>query len=345
VSRSSRFFSLVDFHFSCPALRFESFLCLSAGTVGFAVPTLLGDDTKPSKSVYAKGRQRAEQLFEEIEEWKEDGDFRSVGFDPVGPFFRWQLQAKKLEKTLNAEPGSSDGETNLGALSAAVAELIKLGDEYAENEGNVTKRTRKASAYIEDVLDSLTDEPDGEPSRLMASDGMAEEDEPNPFEEEGSAPSKTRKKAGPKSRKPQVDESDEENPAKYTTDRKSRRNSGGLIPLLGSLTEQDDGEVSHDESSVITYDQFKQVKMGMTKEEVFEVLGKGVKVSMPIVDALVGMRLEAYLWENEDEFGGCEITFADGKVEHKIWNGPVPQDEEEDEDMSEKKSGRKTDKK
>ena len=290
---------------------------------------------KPSKAVYAKSRKRAEQLFREIDEWKDDEDFQDVGFDPAGPFFRWQLQAKKLRKTLEAEPGSSDSQTNLGALATAAGELIKLGEEYAENAGSVTKRTRQETEYIQGLLDSLTDDPQDAPQSLSA-DEPDSGSEPNPFEEEASAPPKVKseKKAGPKSRKPKVDASeDEENSGDESgtseesapARRKDRKKPGGLVPLIGSLASSEDDEDSPaGETAKITYEDFEQIEMGMTKEEVFAVLGKGVKVSVPFVDAFIDTGLEVYLWENGDDLGGCEITFDGGKVSNKAWSGPVP---------------------
>ena len=35
---------------------------------------------------------------------------------------------------------------------------------------------------------------------------------------------------------------------------------------------------------------------------------------------------EVYLWENDDDLGGCEVTFIDGKVGHKMWKGPGAED-------------------
>ena len=70
--------------------------------------------------------------------------------------------------------------------------------------------------------------------------------------------------------------------------------------------------------------------MEMTKDKVFAILGKGTKVSIPFVDSILNTGMETYLWENGDELGGCEITFVDGKVDHKMWKGPKD-DEQEDE--------------
>ena len=106
------------------------------------------------------------------------------------------------------------------------------------------------------------------------------------------------------------------------------------MPLIGSLASSEEDEDSPPgETQEIAYDDFKQIKMGMSKEEVFAILGKGVKVSVPFVDAIIDTGLEVYLWENGDDLGGCEITFDDGKVSNKAWSGPVP------EKKTEKKSG------
>lgn len=313
------------------------------------------EDSKPSKAVYERARIRAVVLFAEIDAWKDNEDFQNTGFDPSGPFFRWQLQAKKLRKELGREPGNKDKKTNIGALTSAVDELQELGNEYAENSGSVTNQTRKKSEYIKRVFESLTQEPAGAPSRTV-DESIAAAEEPNPFtdeanpfeEDEGANSPKSKNNVGPKTRKPKI-ENDGDTAARTNekpSDRHRRRkNSGdGLIPLLGALTApEEDGEEDVQETTEegesakeggagvkITYSQFKQVKMDMTKDKVFAILGKGTKISIPFVDTILNTGVETYLWENDDELGGCEITFVDGKVDHKMWKGPKD-DEPEDE--------------
>ncbi|MBQ3387878.1 MAG: hypothetical protein IJG60_01540 [Thermoguttaceae bacterium] len=313
------------------------------------------EDSKPSKAVYERARTRAVVLFVEIDAWKDDEDFQNTGFDPSGSFFRWQLQVKKLRKELGREPGNKDKKTNIGALTSAVDELQELGNEYAENSGSVTNQTRRKSEYIKRVFESLTQEPAGAPNRTVdESIAAAEEpnpftEEPNPFEEdEGANSPKPKNEVGPKARKPKIEKGEDatgREEEKPSVRHRRKKNSGdGLIPLLGALAapeedeEEDVQETTEEEESAkenetgqkITYSQFKQVKMEMTKDKVFAILGKGTKVSIPFVDSILNTGMETYLWENGDELGGCEITFVDGKVDHKMWKGPKD-DEQEDE--------------
>ena len=313
------------------------------------------EDSKPSKAVYERARTRAVVLFVEIDAWKDDEDFQNTGFDPSGSFFRWQLQVKKLRKELGREPGNEDKKTNIGALTSAVDELQELGNEYAENSGSVTNQTRRKSEYVKRVLESLTQEPAGAPSRTV-DESIAAAEEPNPFteeanpfeEDEGANSPKPKKEVGPKTRKPKIEKDEDaagrskEKPS--DRQRRKKNSSDGLIPLLGALAapeedeEEDVQETTKEEESAkenetglkITYSQFKQVKMEMTKDKVFAILGKGTKVSIPFVDSILNTGMETYLWENGDELGGCEITFVDGKVDHKMWKGPKD-DEQEDE--------------
>ena len=292
------------------------------------------DEGEPDKAYYKKARKNLAERLDEIEAWKDDEDFQNVGFDPAGPFFRWQLQVKKVRKNLTRQPLGDDKKTNIGALADAAAHLLKLGDEYAESGGDVTAQSRKESEYVRGVFDSLTDDPAEAFGGASASSRGGKSDEPNPFEEETTAPpKKTKKPAGPKSRKPKVDGDDAEEgtePSERPAPRKRRdKNSGGLIPLLGTFTEPDeDGdETADEETGKVTYAQFKRVKMEMTKKEVFAILGKGTKVTVPFVGGFVDSMGEVYLWENDDDLGGCEITFVDGKVEHKMWKGPGAEDD------------------
>ena len=318
-------------------------------------------DSKPSKAVYERARGRAVVLLTEIDVWKDNESFQNTGFDPSGSFFRWQLQVKKLRKELGREPGNEDKKTNIGALTSAVDELQELGNEYAENSGSVTNQTRRKSEYVRRVLESLTKEPAGAPSHTVE-ESLAAAEEPNPFteeaspfeEDEGANSPKPKNEAGPKARKPKIEK--DEGTAGRTEEKPSgrhrrKKNSGsGLIPLLGALaapeedeeedvqetTKEEEEEESAEENETgrkMTYSQFKQVKMEMTKDEVFAILGKGTKVSIPFVDSILNTGMETYLWENSDELGGCEITFVDGKVDHKMWKGPK---DDEPEDESEK---------
>ena len=288
---------------------------------------------EPDKAYYKKARKSLAERLDEIETWKDDEDFQDVGFDPAGPFFRWQLQVKKVQKDLSRQPMGDDKKTNIGALAAAAAHLLKLGDEYAESGGDATARSRKESEYIRGVFDSLTDDPAEGFAGGSASSRGGKSDEPNPFEEETApAPKKSKKPAGPKARKPKIDGEDaeeEDESAERPAPRKRRdKNSGGLIPLLGSFTESDEegGETADEEAGKVTYAQFKRVKMKMTKKEVFAILGKGTKMTVPFVGGIVDSMGEVYLWENDDDLGGCEVTFVDGKVEHKMWKGPGAED-------------------
>ena len=288
------------------------------------------DEGEPDRAYYKKARKSLEERFDEIETWKDDEDFRDVGFDPSGPFFRWKLQVKKVQRNLSRQPMGKDKKSNVGALADAALRLLKLGDEYAETGGDVTARSRKEAEYIRGVFESLTDDPSEASGAAASVRDEEESDEPNPFEEETAAPPKKNKKsAGPKARKPKIDDEEEDDPAGRPEARRRRdKRSGGLIPLLGAFDEpENESEDAPDGEPVkVTYAQFKRVKMDMTKKEVFAILGKGTKMSVPFVGGIVDSVGEVYLWENDDDLGGCEVTFVDGKVEHKMWKGPGAED-------------------
>ena len=211
------------------------------------------EDSKPSKAVYERARTRAVVLFVEIDAWKDNEDFQNTGFDPSGPFFRWLLQVKKLRKELGREPGNEDKKTNIGALTSAVDELQELGNEYAENSGSVTNQTRRKSEYVKRVLESLTQEPAGAPSRTV-DESIAAAEEPNPFteeanpfeEDEGANSPKPKKEVGPKTRKPKIEKDEDaagrskEKPS--DRQRRKKNSSDGLIPLLGALAAPEEDE-------------------------------------------------------------------------------------------------------
>lgn len=290
------------------------------------------DEGDPDAEYYNQARKNLEERFDEIESWKDDEDFQNVGFDPAGPFFRWKLQVKKVEKKLTRQPKGDDKKANIGALADAAVHLLKLGDEYAESSGEVTAQSRKESEYVQGIFDSLTDDPAERFSGAAASPRAEKSDEPNPFEEETAAvPKKNKKSAGPKARKPKVSDGDEESePSERPAPRKRRdTESDGTTSLSETSSDRDreDEDALGEKPVKVTYAQFKRVRMDMTKKEVFAILGKGTKVTVPFVGGIVDSMGEAYLWENDDDLGGCEVTFIGGKVGHKMWKGPGGEDD------------------
>lgn len=325
-------------------------------------PELSGSEM--DKNFYKACRAKAKARFDEIGEFRQEEDFRDSQFDPAGPYYGWKLRVKKLQHDIGLRLSSESAaskKTNAFSLAAAVKDLAKLGDEYDKSEGKETNASKELTTEIQRTLDSLTDDPKGKPKET------AEEEEENPFDEEVSGEENPfdedageddeedsrviqKNGKGPGAIKPNVKDkkakqkeeaedegiADTSNAPEKGKRRSDKSRSGGdpgivsgLLGAFSDLAGGGDGSESLKETNV-TYSQYQRVKTDMTKEEVFAILGEGNKINVPLAD-MVAPGMEVYFWENDDLIGGCEVTFIDGKVDHKGWSGSAEEEKNEEE--------------
>lgn len=99
-----------------------------------------------------QGRQ-LKRLYNELERFRDDPEFRRIGFDLCCRFNDWKVRVEKLRETSGQELSQSYG--------VSAGDLLQLGLEYAQNEGNSTQLSRSIVARLDHALAATEPPPAG----------------------------------------------------------------------------------------------------------------------------------------------------------------------------------------